>query len=251
MRDFTLHAFRLLCLALKDREYNFITFSDYLSDIDSKKFVIMRHDVDRAPERALQLAILENEMCIKASYYFRVIRKHIDEKIIIEIGNLGHEIGYHYEDFSLAKGNYEFALERFKNNLEILRKNFPVKTICMHGNPLSRWDNRLLWEKYNYHDFAIIGEPYFDLDFNRVLYLTDTGRNWDSVKGNIRDKIDSVFDFKISSTFDIIQTMNKNEFPDKVMLNIHPHRWTDETSFWFKELIWQNIKNVGKRLIKW
>ena len=54
----------------------------------------------------------------------------------------------------------------------------PVKTICMHGSPLSKWDNRDLWKRYNYRDFGIIAEPYFDLDFDEVFYITDTGRSW-------------------------------------------------------------------------
>jgi len=46
----------------------------------------------------------------------------------------------------------------------------------MHGIPLSKFDNRLLWAKYDYRDFGIIAEPYFDIDFDEVLYLTDTGK---------------------------------------------------------------------------
>ena len=58
----------------------------------------------------------------------------------------------------------------------------------MHGSPLSRYDNRKLWEKYDYREFGIIGEPYFDIDFNKVLYLTDTGRRWDGEAVSVRDK---------------------------------------------------------------
>ena len=65
---------------------------------------------------------------------------------------------------------YSEAFRDFKENLEKLRKLYPVKTICMHGSPLSKWDNRDLWTKYDYRDFGIIGEPYFDVDFNEVFY---------------------------------------------------------------------------------
>ena len=74
---------------------------------------------------------------------------------------------------------FELAIDDFRLNLEKLRKFYPVKTICMHGSPLSKWDNRDLWKKYNYRDYGIIGEAYFDIDFGEVLYLTDTGRRWD------------------------------------------------------------------------
>jgi hypothetical protein len=35
---------------------------------------------------------------------------------------------------------------------------------------------------------GIIGEPYFDVDFSKMLYLTDTGRRWDGGIVSVRDK---------------------------------------------------------------
>ena len=43
----------------------------------------------------------------------------------------------------------------------------------MHGSPLSRWDNRKLWEKYNYREAGIIGEPYFDVDYTDIFFGDD------------------------------------------------------------------------------
>ena len=144
---------------------------------------------------------------------------------------------------------FELAIDDFRLNLEKLRKLYPVKTICMHGSPLSKWGNRLIWQKYNYRDFGIIGEPYFDIDFNKVLYLTDTGRRWDASSENIRDKVESKFDLSCKSTFDVIEKLEKNKLSDKIMINVHPQRWTNSFVLWMKELIWQNTKNVIKELI--
>jgi len=33
------------------------------------------------------------------------------------------------------------------------------------------------------------------------------------------------------------------------MINTHPQRWTDNQVEWAKELVWQNVKNVVKRVI--
>jgi hypothetical protein len=38
-------------------------------------------------------------------------------------------------------------------------------------------------------DFGIIGEPYFNIDFNKVFYLTDSGRKWDGWETSVRDKV--------------------------------------------------------------
>ncbi|CAB1058414.1 hypothetical protein D1BOALGB6SA_3170 [Olavius sp. associated proteobacterium Delta 1] len=37
-------------------------------------------------------------------------------------------------------------------NLKKLKRFYPVKTICMHGSPLSKWENRELWKRFNYQD---------------------------------------------------------------------------------------------------
>ena len=33
------------------------------------------------------------------------------------------------------------------------------------------------------------------------------------------------------------------------MLTIHPQRWTNKPLPWMKELVWQNAKNVVKRVL--
>jgi len=144
-----------------------------------------------------------------------MVPESFNPAIIEKIAALGHEIGYHYEDLSFTakrsegamaqwqrgaeaqwlKGKKDeelfakIAIENFRENLEKLRRIVPVETICMHGSPLSRWDNRLLWKYYGYRDFGIVGEPYFDIDFEKVLYLTDTGRRWDGGAVAVRDKV--------------------------------------------------------------
>jgi len=35
--------------------------------------------------------------------------------------------------------------------------------------------------------------------------------------------------------------------PDKIMFNVHPHRWFDFGVGWVKELVGQNVKNLVKR----
>ena len=59
----------------------------------------------------------------------------------------------------------------------------------MHGSPLSKYDNKKIWEKYDYRDFGIIGDPSFDIDYDEVFYITDTGRAWNNSNVSIRDKV--------------------------------------------------------------
>jgi len=136
-----------------------------------------------------------------------------------------------------------------------LRQLYPVETICMHGSPYSKYDNKALWEEYSYSQYGIIAEPYFDLNFNDMLYLTDTGRRWDGAAFSVRDKISvdhaSMIELKgeLKSTMDIISAAESGFLPDKLMITTHPQRWTDQLIPWTRELVLQNFKNIIKYII--
>lgn len=268
---------KLLDILIKEG-YAFQLYSEY-ENASEQKVILLRHDVDARPDHSLTFARLQHKMGIVGTYYFRMVPQSFDEGVIREIASMGHEIGYHYETMDAAGGDQKKAIERFKKNLEKLRTLADVETICMHGSPMSKYDNRDLWQHYDYRDYGIIAEPYFDLDFSKVLYLTDTGRRWDGQEVSIRDKVpgsghkiqgskgraqdassqDSpnsrVFEKRAArlathdyhSTHDIINACKAGNLPDQIMFNFHPQRWTDNPLLWTQELIWQNIKNMVKR----
>jgi len=238
-----------LLKSLIDKDYKIVPLKQYCnkknsSDID--RIVIIRHDIDKKPENALELANIESKLGLKTSYYFRMVKQSFNEDIIKQISDLGHEIGYHYEDLSLAKGNFENAIKLFEENLNKFREICEIKTICMHGSPLSKWDNRSIWKKFDYHDFGIIGEPYFDVDFNDVFYITDTGRRWNGDEVSIRDKVTKSFNQRYKTTQQIINSIILDNFPSKVMMTTHPQRWSDNYLEWLREYFSQNTKNVAK-----
>jgi hypothetical protein len=248
MRDFTLEILIELLKKLKDSSFKIIPFKDYF-DCDSDKIAVLRHDVDKLPGNSLKFAEIQHDLGIKATYYFRIVKESFDVNVIKQIVSLGHEIGYHYEDLTLAKGDYEKAYELFNKNLDAIREYYPVKTICMHGSPLTKWDNKDLWKKYSYRESGIIAEPYFDLDFNKQFYITDTGRRWDGGKVSVRDKVKSSFTEKYKTTKEIIKDIEENKFPFKTMFTFHPQRWTNEILSWSNELVKQKTKNIIKKVI--
>ena len=273
MRDFTITQYNARRKVLLKQCVQCKTLCGFLESAN-RKVAILRIDVDDLPNKSLHVAKIQNELGRKSTFYFRAVPWNWDEGIIQQIAELGHEVGYHYEDVSSVaerqkikvkrqKDNPEnecekylagLAIESFAKNLERLRKIVPVKTICMHGSPLSRWDSRLLWKYYDYHDFGIVGEPYFDVNFDEVFYITDTGRRWDGDQFNLRDKAVGSRRWaegeekkgRFHSTFDIIKAAEEGKLPDKIMMTFHPQRWTDKPVPWVKELVWQNVKNVGK-----
>ena len=256
MRDFTLILYKNLLEKLLAADYHFLTFRDYMNgkesgSVKANKILLLRHDVDLLPQNSFQTAQIEHSLGIRGTYYFRIVPQSFNVSIIHQIADLGHEIGYHYEDLTLAKGNVEKAIKSFEQNLSKLRKIVPVTTACMHGSPRSPWDSKDLWKKYNYRDYGIIGEPYIDIDFSKVLYLTDTGRRWDGEKVSVRDKVSAVGNltdlYKFHSTSDIIRAAENHSLPNQIMITIHPQRWTDKPLPWLRELLMQSAKNVIKR----
>jgi hypothetical protein len=250
MKDFTIKIFRTLCNEVNNQRYVPITIDDYCSGkIDSnRKNIIFRHDIDRKVEMALSMAEIEYEMDIRATYYFRYIPEVFQAEIIQKIKELNHEIGYHYEVLDKSNGNPEKAILLFEKELKSLREIADVSTICMHGNPLKPWSNRDLWKIYDFRKFGIIGEPYLSIDYNKFLYLSDTGRTW-SGKYSVKDTVDKSVYEKIRHTNDIINLIKSTRYSN-ICLLLHPNRWTDDPVEWFSELIWQNIKNLGKQFLK-
>lgn len=258
--DFTLQKYRELLQNLLKKGYQFITFEQYCTAFPLNgelegAYIILRHDVDLKAANSLATARVEHELGIAASYYFRVVPESNQPDMIRSIAALGHEIGYHYEDMAIANGEVDKAFAHFKGQLQYFRQFYPVRTICMHGAPTSQWDGKDLWKKYSYRDLGIIGEPYFDVDFADVFYLTDTGRCWDGFKVSVRDKIPVYQDqwnakgLVYHTTDAIIQAAEQGSLPPRIMITTHPQRWTDNRRAWVKELLIQNLKNLIKRLI--
>lgn len=248
--DFTLRKYKELCQAIISSEYAPLTIHDYLKQNHNEKSIILRHDVDRKPIRAQKMAQTEHEFGIKSTYYFRTVKEVFQPRIIKQIAGFGHEIGYHYEVLDKAKGDITEAIEIFEQELKDLREIADVTTICMHGNPLTSWVNRDIWKEHNFNDFDIIGEAYLSIDYTKVPYFTDTGRSWNSSKYSIKDVVQTdIYSGKIKST-DALIGLIKNESQKNICILTHPNRWTDNFGDWFTELIWQNIKNIGKTVIK-
>ena len=255
MRDFTLHSYEQLLQALKEAGYRFMTFEQYCEtkpQADSR-VVVLRHDVDLKPANSVRTAEIEQRLGIAASYFFRIVPASNQPQAIRAIAAMGHEIGYHYEDLSLAKGDIKQAYRLFEEHVAYFRQFYPVRTICMHGVPTSEYDGRDLWKSYDYRKAGVIGEPYFDVNFDETLYLTDTGRRWDGYKVSVRDKVPQQQQWieaglVFRTTADICRWLQSR--PKKnIMITTHPQRWTNNRAAWLKEWGMQNIKNIVKRIL--
>lgn len=244
--DFTFDKFSRLCeIAIEN--YPIITFSNYLTQKLPEKFVIMRHDIDRKPKNAIIAARIENRLGISSTYYFRNNIRILNPEIICEIENLGHEIGYHYEVLGKAKGDHKKAIKLFEYELNEFRKICDIKTIGMHGNPLSIYDERRLWNIYDFKNFGILGESYLSAG-NDLNYFSDTGRGW-NFKNNYRDFIPkNKKNENVNTTDDIIKLI-KNKEIDKFYILSHPERWSSNNLEWTLNYTKDCLFNIVKKVI--
>jgi len=104
-RDFTLEIYKQLISELKKAGYSFQRVEDFIQKpVD--RVVVLRHDVDLRKWAAIRLAKYEASIDIKSTYYFRIGQQSYSPIIIKQIVDLGHEIGYHYEDLASCNGGF-------------------------------------------------------------------------------------------------------------------------------------------------
>ncbi|MCP4672671.1 MAG: hypothetical protein GY857_15355 [Desulfobacula sp.] len=195
------------------------------------------------------MAKLEHDLGVSATYFFRTKKYVLNRKIISEIYNLGHEIGYHYESLADQKGNMDAALKDFELNLKKLRDIVPIHTISMHGRPLSRFDSRDIWQDKKNHQllisrYGIKGEVYLDIDYSNIAYINDTGRNWCSHRSNIRDRVDSDIQLDLPGQEEFITYLKSPH--SKLVLSIHPERWHDDFYGYSFEFLRDKLINLVK-----
>jgi len=250
--DFTIEKYTDLCEAIAFSGYTPLTVRAYLETKDlPPRLVVVRHDVDASPRNEPKIALVESDFGIRATYYFRYKASIFKPDVMREIAALGHEIGYHYETLDRARGDKEKALELFRRELTAFNEFFDIKTASMHGNPLTQWDNRDLWRKYDITDLGILGEAY--LSVHDIVYLTDTGRTW-SPAYKVKDMLppdtkgggQSDSAPEVSSTDDVIKLMETGQY-GHLYLNTHAGRWGTSAFDWATSVAKDAAVNVVKR----
>lgn len=248
MKDYTLNEYFKLCNQIITSGYNIITVEEYVTSKPSQKTVILRHDVDSRPERALKMAKLEVDMGIHSTYYFRYTKSVFDTTIIKKVSDMGHEVGYHYETLSKSHGNFGEAIELFEFELNEFRKICKINTISMHGSALSKYDNRVLWDAYNFGNYNIIGEAYLSVGTD-FCYFSDTGRSW-SQKNKIRDFVPNKKEHFLVNTTDELISVIQNKNIDTLYLLAHPGIWASNSFEWYYSAVKNIVGNPLKRMYK-
>ena len=248
-RDFTYRAYAELLDAAVDAGYAFRTVREYLArDALPPRFLLLRHDVDRKPANALDFARIEADRGVHATYYFRTVDATLDPRVIGRVEALGHEVGYHYEDLDRTDGDVAAARRSFAANLERLRRHATVETACMHGNPLTPYDNRDLWgSDPDFDRYDLLGEAYLSLDFEDVTYFSDAGRTWRDgpLNGDDHAVGQRLKTVQADGTRDLIDLFRRGRV-SRACLHAHPNRWADS----YPELVAERTRDAAVNAAK-
>ncbi len=202
--DFTLHHYEVILSSLLQR-LKFISY-DAMENYDS--FVIMRHDVDFSPQRALRMAELEFQAGIRSTYFwllhgefYNLLDK--DSVLIVrKIQEMGHDFGIHFDTHFYkiqTEAEIESALEKEKKIIELI---FGIKPTAFSFHNTNEFIMSCQANSY-----AGLINTYSTFFQKEMTYCSDSNGYW-----------------RFERMLDVVQ----NENYSKLHLLTHPENWTDE-----------------------
>lgn len=262
MRDFSTQMYTHFLQQVLQTKYQAVSLHEWCEGVQHHHTIILRHDVDRFPQRALTLARIEHALGVNSTYYFRYKRNIFLPEIVTAIASLGHEIGYHYEVLADAGGNIDKARELFKSNIDHMRTVVPITTAAMHGRPLSPYREVDFWNHASLADYNLTGEAYLSFRGASIPYLNDTGRSWQDGVHNLRDKMltdSSDAGTQHASTHEKLAhirtteqliTEIKTEAHPVLYLSFHPERWPEGLAAQTLSAFQDSVFNAIKRILR-
>jgi hypothetical protein len=175
MVDFSLEGYRELLSALTDEGYSFCGFEEIDERLAEKRpFVVLRHDIDISLRPALEIARLEHERGIQATYFvllrspFYNVLSRSNAEIMSQIHGYGHQIATHV-DLTFYDNDCAKALVE----VELFARSYPyinTRLVSLH----SSYDLQLmpidkLPELNTVYGSAVRGE---------VAYISDSTGRW-------------------------------------------------------------------------
>lgn len=249
MRDFTLDAYMRIIDAIRAGGLPVFGVAEWLASRPEVGAVI-RHDVDRRPANALAMARAEAAAGVFTTYYFRVVGSAYDKPTMRAVQDLGHEVGYHYEDLALVRGDGPQAVDSFRRHLADLRQVVDVRTAAMHGSPMSGINNLDIWKHASIADLGLRGEAFLTIDYRGVHYFTDTGRSWGAGATNLRDRPVGALSPEppVHSTVQLCEFIGRIK-PRRLALSAHPERWDANLTGWLLQGAKDQLVNTAKVIV--
>lgn len=174
---FTYHAYRELLEQLRVQGYE---FTDYTGWSDFTRCVILRHDIDYDINKAVQMAALERDGGVTATYFVLLTSDFYNVfsgKIagaLRQIRSCGHAIGLHFDEmrYPELEGDLDSLRQKILDEAALLSTavGSKVDVVSMHRPGRAVLDA----------DFTIPGmiNSYGRVYFRYFKYLSDSRRRW-------------------------------------------------------------------------
>ncbi len=185
--DFTYNHYQELLRRAQRDNFAITCFRDWKKVAKKPKVILLRHDVDISPEKALDFARIEKKLGISATYFVRVHGEyyHPWEKktypLFLEIKKLGHEIGLHFEAGYLAPIFKLDPVVLFCKEKRMLEEilDIKVESAAEHGD-LPRPKN--FWEHHFFTKVAKekVGIKHYPQEekYKELKYFSDSLKKW-------------------------------------------------------------------------
>ena len=135
--DYTFEAYKELIYLSLENNYKISSYED----VDAyDRSIILRHDIDFCPEKALEIAKIEYEIGVKSTYFvllsteFYNVFSRESSRIFSEILDMGHQIGLHFDEQRYETSSIEQIKEHIYNEKEILERALrtQIRVVSMH-----------------------------------------------------------------------------------------------------------------------
>ena len=175
MVEFSLEGYSQLLSAFKDKDYIFCQFEEIDARLaEERPFVLLRHDIDISLRPALEVARIEYEQGIQATYFvllrspFYNVLSRSNAEILSEIQSYGHQIAPHI-DLTFYDNDWATALME----VEVFAKLYPyinTRLVSLHSPyDLQHMPIDVCPQLNNVYGSAVRGD---------VAYISDSTGRW-------------------------------------------------------------------------
>tara|TARA_B100000902_G_scaffold362377_1_gene380585 strand:+ start:356 stop:1168 length:813 start_codon:yes stop_codon:yes gene_type:complete len=249
--SFTHKYWNELCLFFLDHS-NVVSVAQYFKNPNLKTPIILKHDVEHDIDLALIIGEIEYKAGISSTFYLQFDVAISNPRKVIQLKNMGHDIGYHYDVLDANNGDYEVAMKQFQIHLEAFSDmGIEIKSVCPHGNPIkirSGWTSNKDFFRSDevrkaFPDMIDIVVDREEIFPEELWYVSDAG-----------------YTFKLISDIsnnDRVVAIDKNiampdDLPIKkctILISTHPHRWMNSKyMFYIKKSVFIVSRIIARSL---
>lgn len=184
--DFSYNHYKEI-IELAKGKYKIMTMQQYNSSRPNE-VLVLRHDIDANPRRALRMAQIERKLDVRSTYFVRVHAEMYNPfgfktyRQLSEISRMGHEIGLHLENLDFSHITEEDPSSVLRKETQVLQTVLGIKIrgVAAHRG-FSGIDNSDFVRNINLSEFDLEYEAHeLTKDF---LFVSDSLRRWTHTNG--------------------------------------------------------------------